>query len=80
MFQYPHYHGSTWTPGASIRHGRWKLIEFYHLETVELYDLQNDPGERNNLVDAYPERVEELRRRLSAWQKRMGAKMPVDKS
>ena len=79
-WHYPHYHGSTWTPGASIRHGRWKLIEFYHLETVELYDLQNDPGERNNLVDAYPERVAELRRRLSAWQKRMGATMPVDKS
>ncbi|MEX0866255.1 MAG: sulfatase, partial [Pirellulales bacterium] len=29
-WHYPHYHGSTWTPGASIRDGDWKLIEFYH--------------------------------------------------
>ena len=29
-WHYPHYHGSTWKPGASIREGDWKLIEFYH--------------------------------------------------
>ena len=28
-WHYPHYHGSSWTPGAAIRDGDWKLIEFY---------------------------------------------------
>ena len=28
-WHYPHYHGSAWTPGAAMRAGDWKLIEFY---------------------------------------------------
>ncbi|NQU22701.1 MAG: sulfatase-like hydrolase/transferase, partial [Candidatus Nealsonbacteria bacterium] len=49
FWHYPHYHGSTWTPGASIRDGDWKLIEFYHWEKVELYNLKDDPGEQHDL-------------------------------
>ncbi len=29
FWHYPHYHGSTWTPGAAIISGRHKLIAFY---------------------------------------------------
>ncbi|MFW6114425.1 MAG: sulfatase, partial [bacterium] len=36
VWHYPHYHGSTWAPGAAIRHGKWKLIEFYEYDEVEL--------------------------------------------
>lgn len=75
-WHYPHYHGSTWTPGASIRDGDWKLIEFYEFDEVELYNLADDPGEQNDLSKSMPEKTTELREKLKAWQKKMNAKMP----
>ena len=76
-WHYPHYHGSTWKPGASIRDGDWKLIEFYHYKNFELYNLADDPGERQNLAKAKPTKAKLLRAKLLAWQKQMQAKMPV---
>ncbi len=52
-WHYPHYHGSSWKPGASIRDGEWKLIEFYHWDDVELYNLAEDPGEQHDLSQAH---------------------------
>jgi len=75
-WHYPHYHGSTWTPGASIRRGDWKLIEFYHEDKSELYNLAKDQGEQNELSDQHPEKVKELQAALKGWQKQMNAKMP----
>lgn len=76
VWHYPHYHGSGWTPGAAIRDGRWKLIEFWEHDQVELYDLALDEGEQFDLAGEQPEKVEELRDRLSAWREEMGASMP----
>ena len=76
-WHYPHYHGSTWKPGASIRDGDWKLIEFYHYKNFELYNLADDPGERQNLAKAKPTKAKLMRAKLLAWQMQMQAKMPV---
>jgi len=76
-WHYPHYHGSMWTPGAAIRRGDWKLIEFYHLEKVELYHLGKDPQEQHNLWESHSEKGRELREALRAWQVALGATMPV---
>jgi len=75
-WHYPHYHGSSWKPGASIRDGDWKLIEFYEYDEVELYNLADDPGEQNDLSESMPEKTTELREKLKAWQKEMNAQMP----
>lgn len=75
-WHYPHYHGSTWTPGAAIRDGNWKLIEFYEFDETELYDLSRDIGETNDLSQSMPEKTAELKAKLRAWQQRMNAKMP----
>jgi arylsulfatase A-like enzyme len=75
-WHYPHYHGSTWTPGASIRDGDWKLIEFYHRETVELYQLSEDPGEQHDLSTTHAEKTAELLSKLHGWQRKLDAKMP----
>lgn len=76
-WHYPHYHGSSWKPGASILDGDWKLIEFYHHDKVELYNLANDIGEQKDLATRQPKKTAELRAKLRAWQKSMKAKMPV---
>lgn len=76
FWHYPHYHGSAWTPGAAVRAGKWKLIEFYEYDTVELYNLEDDIGERNDLAARLPEQRDELLRRLRTWQKEVGARLP----
>ena len=76
-WHYPHYHGSTWAPGAAIRDGNWKLIEFYEDDSVELYNFTYDRGEQRNLIKQYKADGDRLRARLHAWQKAMGAKLPT---
>ncbi|MEM9703273.1 MAG: sulfatase/phosphatase domain-containing protein, partial [Planctomycetota bacterium] len=78
VWHYPHNHGSGWTPGAALRRGDWKVIEFYEHDEVELYDLAADPGELNDLSDSRPEKLAELRTALRKWQTRMNAAMPVE--
>lgn len=77
FWHYPHYHGTWWRPGAALRAGDWKLIEFYEDERVELYNLRDDLGERRDLSAAMPEKTQELREMLHAWQRRVGAQRPV---
>lgn len=75
-WHYPHYHGSEWTPGAAVREGDWKLIEFYEFGDAELYDLTTDPGEQHNLAATRPAKFNELRDKLRRWQTTMKAHMP----
>lgn len=48
----------------AIRKGKWKGVKYDVLKkpnkTIQLYDLDADPGEENNLASQYPELVEEL--------------------
>ena len=75
-WHYPHYHGSNWKPGASIRDGDWKLIKFYDQEKVELYNLKKDPSEKKDLAKKNSAKSKELENKLLAWQKQMKAKLP----
>ncbi len=72
-WHFPHYHGSAWTPGAAIRQGDWKLIEFHETGRVELYNLAEDISEAVDLSARHPEKVECLRRLLHEKQRSMGA-------
>jgi len=74
-WHYPHYHHST--PAGAMRDGRWKLIEFYDDGRLELYDLKQDIGEKNNLAAKMPQKAAELQRKFAAWRKSVGAKMPT---
>lgn len=76
FWHYPHYHGSTWKPGASVRSGDWKMIQFYHDQKQELYDLRKDPGERNDLSTREPQVMAKMDKLLGDWQTRMNARMP----
>ena len=72
-WHYPHYHGSAWTPGAAIRKGNWKVIEFYD-ERVELYNLKNDISESTEVSIKQPLELLDLRMKLMNLQKEMHAK------
>lgn len=77
FWHFPHYHGSTWTPGAAIRMGEWKLIEFYDYAKTELYNLSNDEGEHTDLSEAHPEKVKALKAKLLELQQTTKAKFPT---
>ena len=76
VWHYPHYHGSTWKPGAAIRSGNWKMIEFFETGKKELYNLAEDLGEQNDLASKYPEKIKELSNKMAEWRVANNAEMP----
>lgn len=76
-WHYPHYGNQGGSPGAAIRLGDWKLIEFFEDGTQELYNLANDIGETKNLRNEHKEKGDELAKMLHAWQKVVAARFPT---
>jgi hypothetical protein len=52
------------------------LFEFHEDNSVALYNLEDDPGEHNDLSREHPEKTAELRAELTAWQQATGAPIP----
>ena len=77
---YVHETGWRTSPVGAIHAGDFKLLEFFETGAVELYNLRDDLGEKRNLAAQSPQQVQELRARLAAWRKRIGAEMPVMKT
>jgi arylsulfatase A len=75
FFHYPHYYQTT-TPVSAVRAGEWKLLEYLEDGRCELFNLKADLSERTDLAPQEPARVTELRARLDAWRKAIGAQMP----
>lgn len=64
------------TPVGAMRDGRWKLLEYFEDGGVELYDLQADPGESQNLAESESEIASRMLTQLQAWRTSVGAPMP----
>lgn len=56
---------------AAVRIGKWKLVRRYP-EPWELYDLEADRTELNDLAAAHPERVRDMLAQYEAWAARCG--------
>jgi arylsulfatase A-like enzyme len=52
----------------AVRQANWKLLS--DKQNWELYDLDKDPVEMNNMIDAYPEKAAELADLWKQWAKR----------
>ncbi len=76
-WHYPHYSNAGSPPCGAIRRGKYKLLEFFEDGHLELYDLEKDAGETENLAARMPEKTAELHRLLVEWRSRTGAEMPV---
>ncbi len=75
FWHYPHYYPTT-TPVSAIRQGDWKLLEFFEDNHLELYNLKEDIGEKNNLEKESPEKAKELLSQLRQWRQQVKAPMP----
>ncbi len=46
---------------------RYKLFYFYEADAWELYNLNDDIGEKNNLIQQKPELASQLSKKIHAW-------------
>lgn len=57
----------------AVRQGKWKLVAA-HGDPWELYDLEADRTELNNLADKHPDKVNELKALYDGWAERCGVR------
>jgi len=77
FWHYPHYGNQGGEPSSIIRRGPWKLIHYYEDGRDELYNLDSDPGEQNDVSAGNTAKTQEMRARLDSWLSNVDAKTPV---
>jgi len=65
-------------PSSVIRYGKWKLHYYFENNDVELYNLEEDIGEKNNLTLSEVSKTKELLTYLQKWWKKTNAPIPKD--
>jgi len=77
---YFHYPNFAWHKdnrlGSVVRHGKYKLIEYFDDNSVELYDLEADLRETRDLSRELPDTARRLQRELHGWRQKSGARLP----
>ena len=76
FWHYPHYGNQGGEPSSIIRKGEFKLIRYHEDGREELYNLEKDLSESNDLALQHPETVKSLSEELSTHLKEVGAQIP----
>jgi arylsulfatase A-like enzyme len=79
FWHFPHYRWKV-VPYSIIRDGDWKLIKRYEGKEFELFNLKDDLGETTDVAKQFPRKVKKLNKKLDAWLKKTGAKLPIVKN
>lgn len=58
-----------WIAQSAVREGKWKLL--VGGRRSYLFDLESDPGERDNLIEQHPAIARRLRARLEEWSQEL---------
>jgi arylsulfatase A-like enzyme len=63
----------------AVRDERYKLIRYPQVNVTQLFDLQNDPDELNNLADRaeQAQRISQLTAEMQRWQQELGDSTPM---
>ncbi|RPG65646.1 MAG: aryl-sulfate sulfohydrolase [Flavobacteriaceae bacterium TMED42] len=65
-------------PGSVIRKGDWKLHYYFEDKDVEVFNLKEDIGERNNLAEVNKAKKQELLDELKYWWNKTDAPIPTE--
>jgi arylsulfatase A-like enzyme len=76
FWHYPHYYLTT-TPVSAVRYNNWKLLRYYEDNKVELYNLQDDIGERINLAEINSDVTNKMIEKLDEWLQETKASFPT---
>ena len=63
-------------PGSTMRFGKWKLHQYFEDGAVELYNLDTDLSEQNNLAQINLEKTSEMLNMLELWRTATNAPIP----
>lgn len=74
-FHFPHYQGQG-GPQSALIEGDLKLMRFYEDDSVKLFDVAQDPGERRDLAKSRRGDAERLGALLEKHLDEIGARMP----
>ncbi len=77
-FHYPNYawHSKNRLGGAIIE-GDYKLLNWYDDDSVELYNLRDDPSEASDIAQQHPELAERMKQKFKHWLEAVDANMPL---
>jgi arylsulfatase A-like enzyme len=82
FWHYPNWWGPI-GPGigsySAIRQGEWKFIYFHDTQIIELYNLEKDISENNNLISVNTSKSQLLANVLTKYLKSVNAQMPYNK-
>ncbi len=67
-------------PGSVVIQNNWKLHQYFEDDAYELYNLENDPGERIDLASVEPEKRDELVAVLNKWRTEVKAPIPTQRN
>ncbi|MEL7004751.1 MAG: sulfatase/phosphatase domain-containing protein, partial [Bacteroidota bacterium] len=74
LMHFPHYTHQGGYPGGTVHDGNYKLIHWYESDSLELYDVVNDPGETTNIADQNEDLVDRLHQDLLQWKQSINAR------
>lgn len=60
------------SPTFAMRHDRWKFLVDPDGGEAQLYDLESDEGETNNLLSKHPERAAAMANQIAVWADDLG--------
>jgi arylsulfatase A-like enzyme len=63
-------------PSSMIVKGKWKLIQFYESDTMQLYNIEEDTSEQTDLSTSQPDVAKALHEELKEWVSETGAPIP----
>lgn len=70
-FHYDEIGEKDFSGNRSMMKNEYKLVlegQSSNMDGIELFNIQNDPGETNNLADAHPEVVKDMQAEFHQWQ------------
>lgn len=77
FWHYPHYSNQGGEPSSIILEGNWKLIYYHEDRRTELYDLNTDISEQNDLATTETEIANNMQTKLQDWLTAQQVRYPI---